>query len=101
MKKEFIVPLLCVSLPPSLSGCVTRSVSPFGFNQADSWFDPFWVAGGDLSSAGINLCDRGLLDESDHPCWCAEWMEPAERERESWLKGKSHCGEARKKNTVV
>ena len=85
-RKEFF-PLPYLSLPPSFSGCVTCSVSPFGFNQADSWFDPF-QEGGDLSSAGINLCDRGLLDESDHPCWLAQWMEPTLAERGGW--GESH-----------
>lgn len=39
-KKEIFF-LLCPSPPLSLSCCVTRSVSPFGFNQADSWSDPF------------------------------------------------------------
>lgn len=69
-------PLFFLSLPPSLSSYVTRSFSPFGFNQADSWFE------GGLSSAGINLCDRGLLDGSDHPCWLTEWREPAVKESE-------------------
>lgn len=67
------------SHPASLSCCVTHSVSPLGFNQADSLSHPFGgrdEGRGDLSSAGINLCDRGLLDESDHPCWLAGWMEP-------------------------
>lgn len=80
-KSFFFSPLPYLSLPPSFSCCVTCSVSPFGFNQADSWFDPFREGGGDLSSAGINLCDRGLLDESDHPCWLAQWMEPTLAER--------------------
>lgn len=48
--------------------------------------------GGDLSSAGINLCDRGLLDESDHPCWL-DTVDGAGPDRERWLRGKSHCGE--------
>lgn len=50
-------------------------------------------SGGELWSAGINLCDRGLLDESDHPCWLTQWMEPALTERGG--SGESHTREGR------
>lgn len=52
--------------------------------------------GGELSSAGTNLCDRSLLDESDHPCWLTQWMEPVLTEW--WLRGKSLCREGRRRD---
>lgn len=64
---------LCLAVRPVPSpplGLIKQTVGPTRSVGGDKgWWD--------LSSAGINLCDRGLLDESDHPCWLAVWMEPA------------------------
>lgn len=55
-------------------GLIKQTVGPTrSVGGGKSW----WVYGGDLSSAGINLCDRGLLEESDHPCWLAGRREAA------------------------
>lgn len=63
---------LCLAVWPIPSpplGLIKQTVGPTRLVGGDE-------GRGDLSSAGINLCDRGLLDESDHPCWLAGWMEP-------------------------
>lgn len=60
-EKELFFPLPSSSHPASLSCCVTHSVSPLGFNQADSWSHPFGGRGQEVGVVVVGIYHQQAL----------------------------------------